>query len=206
MGHLGLHHRRRATVYALIRSEYQGYNRAPGYCLGSGKWFADKQRCWYNALTLAHVSERRRKVLSRGPPEPLRRRPGYPTRPTSGRSGSSSRATSCAARTASTTCSCTSRNTACSPTEAASGGRPTSLTRGLAGMGRRSLHASGSGTRTGTSRPGRGSLCRGVSPGPNRHALGEPHVEHVSEEVGAGRQCRQRRRGLRPGLLPLHLR
>ena len=41
------------TVYALIHSEFQGYNHSPGYCIRSGESFADKQKCWYNALTLA---------------------------------------------------------------------------------------------------------------------------------------------------------
>ena len=37
----------------LIHAEYQGYNHSPGYCIRSGESFADKQKCWYNALTLA---------------------------------------------------------------------------------------------------------------------------------------------------------
>ena len=41
------------TVYALIHAEFQGYNHSPGYCIRSGESFADKQKCWYNALTLA---------------------------------------------------------------------------------------------------------------------------------------------------------
>ena len=41
------------TVYALIHAEFQGYNHTPGYCIRSGESFTDKQKCWYNALTLA---------------------------------------------------------------------------------------------------------------------------------------------------------
>jgi PKD domain len=41
-----------ATVYGLIHAEYQGYNQSPGYCVRPGELFVDKQKCWYNALTL----------------------------------------------------------------------------------------------------------------------------------------------------------
>jgi hypothetical protein len=40
------------TVYGLIHAEYQGYNQSPGYCVRPGELFVDKQKCWYNALTL----------------------------------------------------------------------------------------------------------------------------------------------------------
>jgi hypothetical protein len=42
-----------ATVYGLIHSEYQGYNHEPeGFCIRSGEQFSEKQKCWYNTLTL----------------------------------------------------------------------------------------------------------------------------------------------------------
>jgi uncharacterized membrane protein YgcG len=40
------------TVYGLIHAEYQGWDFSPGYCVRSGETFSDKQKCWYNAITL----------------------------------------------------------------------------------------------------------------------------------------------------------
>ena len=41
------------NVYGLIHSEYQGWLHSPGYCIRPGEPFSDRQKCWYNALTLA---------------------------------------------------------------------------------------------------------------------------------------------------------
>jgi hypothetical protein len=41
------------NVYAIIHAEYQGWEYGPGYCIRPGELFEDKQKCWYNALTLA---------------------------------------------------------------------------------------------------------------------------------------------------------
>jgi hypothetical protein len=41
------------TVYALVHSEYQGWRYASGgYCIRSGETFADRAKCWQNAITL----------------------------------------------------------------------------------------------------------------------------------------------------------
>jgi hypothetical protein len=42
-----------SNVYALIHAEYQGWEYGPGYCISPDELFEDKQKCWYNALTLA---------------------------------------------------------------------------------------------------------------------------------------------------------
>ena len=41
------------NVYGLIHAEYQGWLHDPGYCIRPGEPFSDRQKCWYNALTLA---------------------------------------------------------------------------------------------------------------------------------------------------------
>jgi hypothetical protein len=41
------------TVYALVHNEYQGWRYGPGYCIRSGELWEDKQKCWYNSITLA---------------------------------------------------------------------------------------------------------------------------------------------------------
>lgn len=41
------------TVYALVHNEYWGWLYGPGYCIRPGELWADKQKCWYNAITLA---------------------------------------------------------------------------------------------------------------------------------------------------------
>jgi hypothetical protein len=40
------------TVHGLIHAEYQGWNYGPGYCIRSGEPIEDRQKCWYNVLTL----------------------------------------------------------------------------------------------------------------------------------------------------------
>ena len=41
------------TVYALVHEEYQGWRHSSGgYCLRSGETLAERQTCWYNAITL----------------------------------------------------------------------------------------------------------------------------------------------------------
>jgi hypothetical protein len=41
------------TVYALIHNEYWGWLYGPGYCIRPGELWDEKQKCWYNAITLA---------------------------------------------------------------------------------------------------------------------------------------------------------
>ena len=84
------------TVYGLVHSEYQGYRHAPGgYCIRSGEPFAEKAKCWQNAITLV-TSTNGGSTFSHTTPadatwSPARRFAG---RAATARSASSSRATS----------------------------------------------------------------------------------------------------------------
>ncbi|MGH2980199.1 MAG: PKD domain-containing protein, partial [Solirubrobacterales bacterium] len=66
------------TVHGLIHSEYQGYNQAPGYCIEEGESFADKQKCWYNTLTLTKSTNNGATFSHAPPPAHFVAGPAYP--------------------------------------------------------------------------------------------------------------------------------
>jgi hypothetical protein len=66
------------TVHGLVHSEYQGYNHGSGYCLRPDEPFSDKQKCWYNTLTLAKSTNGGANFAHATPPGHLVAAPSYP--------------------------------------------------------------------------------------------------------------------------------
>ena len=173
VGGLALHHRRRDDRICPDPCRVPGLQPLPGVLHPVRRVVHGQAEVLVQRAHAREVHQRRRHVLACRPAGPLRRRPALSVLAGTGRSASSSRATSCAARTASTTCSCTWRTTACSPTEPACGGLPTSPTHSPGGHGTAQASTSGSATPTGipTTRPkGSAPRCRGTGSAPSRRA------------------------------------
>jgi len=65
------------TVYGLIHAEYQGWQYGPGYCIRPGELFAEKRKCWYNALTLTASTDGGSKFSHAAPPAHYAAGPPY---------------------------------------------------------------------------------------------------------------------------------